>query len=129
MSIRKVTEAHARQIILSQCRQFVEDTPWDEPGHEWDVRLEALANHLTAETGAEIVTATSDLRELITTLEELQSVDTNAHHRIVLNQALTIDNRPDLRDELNRDLRDELALLLSTAAFRPRLVKEAKVAA
>ena len=127
MSIRKVTEEHACQIILSQCRQFVEDTPAREPGHEWDARLENLAKHLTAETGADIENATADLRELITTLEELQSVDTNTHYRIVLNQALTIDNRPDLRDEINRNLRDELAMLLSVAAFRP--AKETKVAA
>jgi hypothetical protein len=127
MSIRKVTEAHARQIILSQCRQFVEDTPAREPGHEWDIRLENLANHLTNETGADIGNATADLRELITTLEELQSMDTNTHYRIVLNQALTIDNRPDLRDELNLDLRDELAMVLQIAAFRP--AKETRVAA
>jgi hypothetical protein len=127
MSIRRVTEEHARQIILSQCRRFVEDTPAREPGHEWDARLENLAKHLSTETGADIENALADLRELITTLEELQSVDTCTHHRIVLNQALTIDNRPDLRDELNRDLSDELAMVLSVAAFRP--AKEAKVAA
>ena len=127
MSIRKVTEEHARQVILSQCRQFVEDTPAREPGHDWDARLENLAKHLTAETGADIENATADLRELITTLEELQSVDTGTHYRIVLNAALTIDNRPDLRDELNRDLNDELAMVLQLAAFRP--AKAQKVAA
>jgi hypothetical protein len=127
MSIRRVTEEHARRIILSASRQFVEDTPAREPGHEWDARLENLAKHLSAETGADIENAVSDLRELITTLEELQSVDTNTHYRIVLNAALTIDNRPDLRDELNRDLRDELAMVLQIAAFRP--AKETSVAA
>ncbi|MBT2537258.1 hypothetical protein [Arthrobacter sp. ISL-69] len=127
MSIRRVTEEHARQIILSQCRQFVEDTPAREPGHEWDARLESLAKHLTAETGADIENATADLRELITTFEELQSVDTGTHYRIVLNDALTIDNRPDLRDELNQDLSDELAVVLQISAFRP--AKEASVAA
>lgn len=119
MSIAKITEERARQIILSQCRQFVEDTPWDEPGHEWDNRLEALAKYLSSETGADIDSkATSDLRELITTLEELESVDTGTRPEINMNRNLTIDNRQDLRDELEGVLRDNMWELLSVAAFR-----------
>lgn len=123
MSIAKITEEQARQIILSQCRQFVEDTPWDEPGHEWDNRLEALAKYLSSETGADIdQKATSDLRELITTLEEIQSLDAGTHYRIRINKAHTIDNRQDLRDELNGVLRDNMWELLSVAGFRAKKV-------
>ncbi|MCO4257353.1 hypothetical protein [Pseudarthrobacter cellobiosi] len=119
MSIRKTTERHARAVILSQCRQFIEDTTWDEPGTVWDRRVENLAKMLDAETGADISQkAIADLRELVTTLEEIQSVDAGTHHRIVMNTALTIDNRPDLRDELNQTLRDNIAELLQVAAFR-----------
>ena len=118
MSIRKTTERHAKAVILSQCRQFIEDTTWDEPGTVWDRRSDDLAAHLQAETGADIPAAMYDLRELLTTLEEIQSVDAGTHHRIVLNQALTIDNRPDLRDELAITLRDNVAELLQVAAFK-----------
>ena len=127
MSIRKTTERHAKAVILSQCRQFIEDTTWDEPGHVWDRRSDELAAHLQHETGADIPAAIADLRELLTTLEEIQSVDAGTHHRIVLNQALTIDNRPDLRDELAVTLRDNVAELLQVAAFKA--TDEGKVAA
>jgi hypothetical protein len=119
VSIRKVTEEQARKTILSQCRQFVEDTPWDEPGHKWDERLEQLAKYLSAETGADIdEKGVHDLRELITTLEEIQSLDNETHYRIQINKALTIDNRQDLRDELNGVLRDNMWELLQASAFR-----------
>ncbi|WP_427130405.1 hypothetical protein [Pseudarthrobacter sp. S9] len=121
MSTRKVTEDRARQIILSQCRQFVEDTPAAEPGHEWDIRVEHLAKHLDSETGADISEkATGAIRELLATLEELQSVELGTHWRIVINRDLTIDNRPDLRDELtHRTLRDHMYALLQESAFTP----------
>jgi|GEM_PF-4786838 len=118
MSIRKTTERHAKAVILEQCRQFIEDTTWDEPGHVWDQRAEALAAELQHHTGADIPAAISDLRELLTTLEEIQSVDAGTHYRIVLNQALTIDNRPDLLDELAVTLRDNVAELLQVSAFK-----------
>lgn len=118
MSIRKTTERHAKAVILEQCRQFIADTTWDEPGHVWDQRSEVLAAELQHHTGADIPKAISDLRELLTTLEEIQSVDAGTHHRIVLNQALTIDNRPDLLDELAVTLRDNVAELLQVAAFK-----------
>lgn len=120
MSTRKVTEERARAIILSQARQFVEDTAWDEPGHIWDHRVENLAKFLDNETGADISEkAVADLRELITTLEEIQSVDSGTHPSIDLNRSGTIDNRPDLHDTLNQTLRDNLAELLQVSAFRP----------
>lgn len=128
MSIRKTTERHARATILSQARQFVEDTPWDEPGHVWDNRLEELAKHLDNETGADIsAKATADLRELITTLEEIQSVDAGTHYRIRITESRTVDNRPDLLDELNQTLRDNMAELLQVAAFKS--TDESQVAA
>lgn len=115
MSIRKTTERHARAVILSQCRQFIEDTPADEPGHLWDRRTDELALALQSETGADIPNAMSDLRELLTTLEEIQSVDAGTHHRI----DARYNNQADLRDELANTLRDNVSELLSVAAFRP----------
>lgn len=128
MSTRKISTAQAQAIILSQARQFIEDTPWDEPGHVWDRRLEHLAKFLDNETGADInEKATADLRELITTLEEIQSVDAGTHPEITLNASRTIDNRPDLHDRLGRILSDNLNELLQISAFRP--LKESRVAA
>lgn len=119
MSIRKVTEERARQIILSHSRQFVEDTTWDEPGHIWDHRVEKLAKFLDNETGADISEkAIPDLRELLTTLEEIQSVDTGTHPDIGLNRSGTVDNRNDLRDRLGQTLDDNVRELMQSGAFR-----------
>lgn len=125
MSIRKTTEHQARATILDQCRQFIEDTAWDEPGHVWDQRTETLAHELQHLTGADIPAAMGDLRELITTLEEIQSVDAGTHPDINYNASLTIDNRPDILDHLNQTLRDNMAELLSVAAFRPITERQA----
>ena len=126
MSTRKVTEEHARRIILSHARQFVEDTTWDEPGHIWDQRLEKLAKFLDNETGTDISEkATADLRELVTTLEEIQSVDTGTHPDIELNRSGTVDNRNDLRDRLAQTLQDNVAELLQISAFRPIIERQA----
>lgn len=120
MSTRKVTAERAQAIILSHSRQFVEDTTWDEPGHVWDQRLEKLAKYLDNEIGTDISEkATADLRELITTLEELQSVDAGTHPDIELNRSGTVDNRNDLRDSIGQVLADNLNELLQVAAFRP----------
>lgn len=128
MSTRKTTQRHAQAVILEQCRQFIEDTPWDEPGTAWDARVEELAKRLDDKTGADISEkAIPDLRELLTTLEELQSVEAGTHYRIVMNHALTIDNRPDLRDELGSTLRDNVYELLQASAFRAK--DEGRVAA
>ncbi|GGH93943.1 hypothetical protein ACFFGR_09495 [Arthrobacter liuii] len=115
MSIRKTTERHARAVILSQCRQFTEDTPWDEPGHEWDERAERLAKYLDNELGTDIsAKAMGDLRELLTTLEEIQSVDAGTHHRI----DTRYNNQADLRDELANTLHDNVTEVLSVGAFK-----------
>lgn len=126
MSTRKVTEEQARRVILSHARQFVEDTTWDEPGHIWDQRLEKLAKFLDHETGTDISEkATADLRELITTLEELQSVDAGTHPDAKFNRAGSVDNRNDLRDRINQVLSDNVNELLQVAAFRPLAARDA----
>ena len=126
MSIRKTTERHAKAVILEQCREFIANTPWDEPGHIWDARAELLAAELQHLTGADIPAAIADLRELLTTLEEIQSVDAGTHHRIRLTDNRVVDNRPDLLDELAVTLRDNVAELLQVAAFKA--TDEGKVA-
>lgn len=119
MSTRKVTEERARQIILSQCRQYIEDSPAIESGVEEDARFEHLAKFLAAETGADIGNALRELDEVLTTLAELESVDAGTHQDIELNGSGTVDNREDIRDRLtNVQLRDEMYMLLQQSAFR-----------
>lgn len=116
MSTRKTTTEQARATLLSQARQFIEDTPWDEPGHVWDQRTEQLAKYLDHELGTDISEkAMPDLRELLTTLEELQSVDAGTHHRI----DTRYQNQDDLRHELNQVLHDNVSEVLSVGAFKP----------
>ncbi|MDQ0241238.1 hypothetical protein [Arthrobacter bambusae] len=119
MSIAKLTETQARATILSQCRQFVEDTPAKEPQHEEEYRFENLAKFLSFTTGADIYEkATSWLDEVITTIQEQQSLDTGTHQDIELNESRTVDNRDMIRDRLDQLLADQLYSLLQAAAFR-----------
>lgn len=120
MSIAKLSEPFARRTILSQCKQFVEDTPANEPQHEEDHRFENLAKFLSWATGADVYEkALSQLDELITTLQELQSLDVGTHQDILLNESRTVDNRDEIRDRLDQLLADNLFQLLQSAAFRP----------
>lgn len=120
MSIAKLAEPFARQTILSQCKQFVEDTPANEAAHDEEYRFENLAKFLSWATGADVYEkALSQLDELITTIQELQSLDCETHPDILLNESRTVDNRDEIRDRLDQLLADNLYSLLQSAAFRP----------
>lgn len=119
MSIAKITENKARAIILSQCRQFVEDTPAHEATRDEDHRFENLAKFLSFTTGADInEKASSELDEVITTLQELQSLECGTHPDIELNESRTVDNRDLIREGLDGLLRDQLYALLQAASFK-----------
>ena len=120
MSVRKITEQWARRTILSQCKQFIEDTPARETVADEEARFENLAKFLSFVTGADInEKASSALDELVTTLAELQSLDTGTHPDIELNESRTVDNRDMIRDNLDSLIGDQLYTLLQVSAFRP----------
>lgn len=126
MSIAKLSEPNARNTILSQCRQFVEDTPANEAGHDEEFRFENLAKFLSFTTGADVYEkALSQLDELITTLQELQSLECETHPDILLNESRTLDNRDIIREGLDQLLDDNMSQLLQSAAFRPAKKKVA----
>jgi hypothetical protein len=126
MSTRRVTEEHAREIILSMCRQFIDDEPArGESLLDVERRTTQLEWDLTASIGASI--RPDSLEDLLATLGEIQSVECGTHPELDQNAALTINTAPDLTDRLNERLRQDLYLVLQLAAFRP--AKEASVAA
>lgn len=118
--MRKITEKQAHDIITSQCKQFVEDTPANESGADEDARFENLARFLSFAIGADVYEkAMHELDEVVTTLQELQSLDTLAHPDIELNESRTVDNRDIIRERLDMQMSGELYSLLQSAAFRP----------
>ena len=119
MSIPKITETEARNIIVSQAKQFVEDTPARESSADEDHRFENLAKWLSFATGADIQEkALQELDEIITTIQELQSLDVGTHPDIELNESRTVDNRDLIRENLDSLLRDQLYNLLQSASFK-----------
>jgi hypothetical protein len=118
--MRKITEKQARDTILSQCKQFVEDTPARESSADEDARFENMARFLSFAIGADVYEkAMHELDEVITTLQELQSLDVGTHQDIELNESRTVDNRDQIRERLDSLLADNLYNVIQAAAFRP----------
>lgn len=113
-----LTEDQAREIVLSMCRQFIEDEPArGESLLDTERRTTQLEWDITASIGAAI--RPDSLEDLLTTLAEVQSVECGTHPDVEQNAALTINTAPDVTDRLNERLRQDLYLVLQLAAFRP----------
>jgi hypothetical protein len=79
-----------------------------------------MARFLSFLIGADVYEkAMHELDEIVTTLQELQSVDTLTHPDIELNETRTVDNRDEIRERLDIQIAGELYSLLQAAAFRP----------
>lgn len=119
------TSMHARWLVRWFCERHVEETPAAETSTEWIVRAQRTQTALNAALGARVNQA--DMFEVITTLEELQSVECGTHPDIKQNAALTINNVPALTEALNFRLTDEVTDLLAHTEPLPRKKEKATV--
>jgi len=111
-----LTESGARIMVQVLCRNFVHQTPWDETPNAWVVRARELQKGMARITGSS--PTAEDIQELITTYEELESVDAGTHPDLRINNALTINNAPDLVDQLIQRVERETTELLVNAGYR-----------
>jgi len=95
------------------CGQHVRETPWDETPHEWYARATRTEAALNSTLRARINRA--DMNEVITTMEELESVEAGTHQNLKQNAALTVNNKPALLEAINNRLTREIAELLASA--------------
>lgn len=110
----KVTDAQARHIITSMCRQFIEDEPArGESALDEERRTAQLEWDISAAIGASI--RPGSLEDTLTTLAGVQSVECGTHPDVVQNAALTVNTAPDVMDRLNDQLREELYFVLQAA--------------
>lgn len=107
------------------CGQHVRETPFDEQPLQWIERAQRTEAALNATLRGRI--NRHYMNEVITTMEELESVECGTHPDLVQNQALTVNNKPDLLDALNAQLTREVAALL--AHVEPMAATKEKVPA
>jgi len=114
-----ITEVEARAIIRTYCFDYADNEPaaltwWEE---------ERLLNDLTLKLSWYVgrpLTA-SHIQDVLTTIDELDSVEFGTHPDIERNQAGTVDNTDALTEALNERLNTEIIQVLSLAGWRPAL--------
>jgi len=117
--MNRITEVEARAIIRAYCFDYADNEPaaltwWEE---------ERLLNDLTLRLSWYVgrpLTA-SHIQDVLTTIDELDSVEFGTHPDIERNQAGTIDNTDQLTEALNERLNTEIIQVLSLAGWRPAL--------
>lgn len=102
-------------MVQTLTRSFVDATPaFEEPG-AYVIRARRLQDQLGRVLG---VTPTHwDVEELVTSYEELESVEAGTHPDLVTNLARTIDNTDVVTDYLLGRIGRETTALLNNAGF------------
>ena len=114
-----ITEAGARIMVGHLVRSFVDATELDESSNEWTARALKLQAALGRILG--VMPSHYDIEELITSFEELESIEMGTHPELKVNLTLTINNAPQLADYLMGRIDRETTALLSNAGFGKRI--------
>jgi hypothetical protein len=96
-------------------RSFVDATPWGEEPGEYVRRELVLQAQLGRILG--VTPSAEDIIELITSFEELESVESGTHPELAVNLTLTINNAPQLAEYLYARIERETTALLFNAGF------------
>jgi len=113
--MNRITQSGAHIMVQHLTKNFVATTPANELPVEWVTRARGLQQQLGRVLG--VTPAAADIEELVTTFEELDSVEAGTHPDLVRNGAGTVDNTQTLVDHLVQRLNQETADLLTTARF------------
>ena len=114
-----ITEAGARIMVGHLVRSFVDATEVDESSNEWAARALRLQAALGRILG--VMPSHFDIEELITSFEELESIEMGTHPELKVNLSLTIQNAPVLGEYLMGRIDRETTALLTNAGFRKRV--------
>ena len=102
---------HAAWLVRRVCGKHVEDAPLNETGGEYVARSIRSCAALTATLGARVNPIF--MHEVIRLLEELHEVHAGTHADLDQNQALTVNNAPDLIDRLQQQISGAVNELLA----------------
>ena len=118
--MNRITDTGARIMVQTLTKSFVDATPaFEEPG-AYVIRARRLQDQLGRVLG--VVPTHWDVEELITSYEELESVETGTHPELVTNLARTIDNTDVVTDYLLGRIGRETTTLLNNAGFGKQMV-------
>ena len=110
-----ITPSGALIMVQHLTKSFVANTPASETENEWVGRALRLQQQLGRILG--VTPSHFDIEELVTTFEELDSVDAGTHPDLVRNTAYTVDNTLALTEHLMNRLNQETTALLEHAHF------------
>jgi hypothetical protein len=113
--VNTITEAGARIMVGHLVRSFVDATLVEESSNEWAARALRLQAALGRILG--VMPSSDDITELITSFEELESIEMGTHPELKVNLTLTINNAPQLGEYLMGRIDRETTALLSNAGF------------
>lgn len=106
-----VSSSHAAWLVRRVCAQHVEEAPLNESGAEYVARSRRSCAALAASLGARVNPIF--MHEVIRLLEELFEVHAGTHEAIEQNAALTVNNVPDLIDQLQQQISKAVDELLT----------------
>ena len=106
-----VSGMHAAWLVRRVCGKHVEEAPMNETGGEYVARSIRSCATLTATLGARVNPIF--MHEVIRLLEELHEVHAGTHQDLLQNQALTVNNAPDLIDRLQQQISAAVADVLA----------------
>jgi hypothetical protein len=113
--VNTITEAGARIMVQHLVRSFVDATEVAESSQEWVLRARRLQDALGRILG--VLPTHYDIEELITSYEELDSVETGTHPDLAVNLTLTVNNAPAVTEALLGRVERETTALLNNAGF------------
>jgi hypothetical protein len=119
-TMNTVTESGARIMVQALVRSFVDATEVAESSQEWIVRARRLQDALGRVLG--VTPNHYDIEELITSFEELDSVECGTHPDLAVNLTLTVNNAPAITEALLGRIERETTALLTNAGFGKRAV-------
>jgi hypothetical protein len=111
----RITEDGARIMVQQLVRSFVDATPYNEEPNAFVTRALKLQASLGRILG--VTPSHYDIEELVTSFEELDSVEHGTHPELVTNLAGTVDNTDLVRDYLVGRIGRETTALLTNAGF------------
>lgn len=110
-----LTETGARIMVQALVRSFVDQTLVEESSHEWVVRARRTQDMLGRILG--VTPSHFDIEELVTSYEELESVEAGTHPDIQRNAAYTVDNTLAFTEHLLGRINQETTALLTNSGF------------
>jgi hypothetical protein len=111
-----ITATGAHIMTQALCRVFVQNTPAHENPANWVKRALELQASVARIIG--VMPIDTDIEELVTSFEELESIECGTHPDLVRNETRTVDNSLDLTERIVARINTETWTLLNNSGFQ-----------